>query len=560
MKRTWWKEAVVYQIYPRSFKDSNGDGIGDLQGIIDQLDYLKYLGVDVVWLSPVYESPLDDNGYDVSDYYRILKDFGTIEDWRRLADEIHARGMKIVMDMVLNHTSDEHEWFVSSRESADSPYRDFYYWRKGKDGKEPNNWESFFGGSAWVYDEKTDEYYLHLFSKKQPDLNWENPNVRRAMYDTMRFWLDQGVDGFRLDAVNLLSKRERLPDSELTVPGKNYAVCGHLNVNGPKIHDIFQEMNREVFAHYDMFTVAEMAGVNAQDGLLYTDESRKELDSLICFEHMDVDNGPEGRYETIPLDLPRLKEIMSSWQTTLQGKGWNGLYLNNHDQPRVVSRWGDDGKYRVESAKMFATILHLMQGTPYIYQGEEIGMTNIRFPSIEDYRDVEVRNYYRIEVEERGRDHASVMEDVYKKSRDNARTPMQWDVTANGGFTTGTPWIGVNPNYEEINVMQSMKDPNSILRYYRKLIQLRKRYDIIVYGDYELLLPEDPNVFAYKRTLDGLQMLVAANVSGEEQTVRLLENLVEAELLIGNYPEERRDKDVIALRPFEVKAYLLPRR
>ena len=560
MKRTWWKEAVVYQIYPRSFKDSNGDGIGDLQGIIDQLDYLKYLGVDVVWLSPVYESPLDDNGYDVSDYYRILKDFGTIEDWRRLADEIHARGMKIVMDMVLNHTSDEHEWFVSSRESADSPYRDFYYWRKGKDGKEPNNWESFFGGSAWVYDEKTDEYYLHLFSKKQPDLNWENPNVRRAMYDTMRFWLDQGVDGFRLDAVNLLSKRERLPDSELTVPGKNYAVCGHLNVNGPEIHDIFQEMNREVFAHYDMFTVAEMAGVNAQDGLLYTDESRKELDSLICFEHMDVDNGPEGRYETIPLDLPRLKEIMSSWQTTLQGKGWNGLYLNNHDQPRVVSRWGDDGKYRVESAKMFATILHLMQGTPYIYQGEEIGMTNIRFPSIEDYRDVEVRNYYRIEVEERGRDHASVMEDVYKKSRDNARTPMQWDVTANGGFTTGTPWIGVNPNYEEINVMQSMKDPNSILRYYRKLIQLRKRYDIIVYGDYELLLPEDPNVFAYKRTLDGLQMLVAANVSGEEQTVRLLENLVEAELLIGNYPEERRDKDVIALRPFEVKAYLLPRR
>lgn len=352
MNKSWWKEAVVYQIYPRSFRDSDGDGIGDLNGITEKLDYLQELGVDVIWLGPVYKSPNDDNGYDVSDYYQIMDEFGTIADWERLRDEIHRRGMKVMMDIVLNHTSDEHEWFKASRQKGNNPYRDYYYWGKSDDGREPNNWESFFGGPAWEYDEEAEAYYLHLFSKKQPDLNWSNPFVRQAMYGMMRFWLDKGVDGFRLDAVNLLSKPDGLPDAEPAMPERQLAPCGHLIVNGKEIHPIFQEMNREVFSRYPMFTVAEMAGVSAEEGLLYTDSSRKELDSLIVFEHMDVDNGPGGRWDTIPFHLPTFKRIMSSWQTTLHGKGWSGLYLNNHDQPRVLSRWGNDAEYRIESAKM----------------------------------------------------------------------------------------------------------------------------------------------------------------------------------------------------------------
>ncbi|MDQ0194893.1 glycoside hydrolase family 13 protein [Paenibacillus wynnii] len=556
MEQLWWQTAVVYHIYPRSFRDSDGDGFGDLKGIIEKLDYLQFLGVDVIWLGPVYESPNDDNGYDISDYYQIMEEFGTMEDWELLRNEIHLRGMKIMMDIVLNHTSDEHAWFVQSKQPGDNPYRDYYYWRDSNEGLEPNNWESFFGGPAWEYDDDAKAFYLHLFSRKQPDLNWANPSVRQEMYDMMRFWLDKGVDGLRLDAVNLLSKPDGLPNSELTSIDKKYAPCGHLVANGHEIHGIFHEMNREVFSRYPIFTVAEMAGVSAEEGLLYTDPIRQELDSIICFEHMDVDNGPNGRWETVPFQLTTFKRILSNWQRTLHGSGWFGLYLNNHDQPRVVSRWGNDTEYREESAKMFATCIQMMQGTPYIYQGEEIGMTNVQFDDISKYRDVETLNYYRIETEERGRNSADVMRDIYLKSRDNARTLMQWDESPNAGFGIGTPWIEVNPNFNDVNVKSALNNPNSILHYYRKLIHLRKRYEVIVYGDYVLLLEEHPDVFAYKRTLRDETLIVVTNFSEQEQIVEIKEPVLQQELLVTNYPDNGENMDRMQLRPFEARVYL----
>jgi oligo-1,6-glucosidase len=557
MEKKWWKEAVVYQIYPRSFYDSNGDGIGDIRGIIAKLDYLKELGVDVVWLSPVYKSPNDDNGYDISDYQDIMDEFGTMEDWEEMLEEMHKRGIKLVMDLVVNHTSDEHPWFIESRKSKDNPYRDYYIWRPGKNGKEPNNWESCFGGSAWEYDETTGEYYLHLFSKKQPDLNWENPKVRREVYEMMKFWLDKGVDGFRMDVINMISKAPELPDGELQ-KGKKYASGSQYYMNGPRVHEFLQEMNREVLSKYDIMTVGETPGVTPKEGILYTDPSRHELNMVFQFEHVGLDSGPGGKWDIRPWSLADLKKTMTKWQKELEGKGWNSLYLNNHDQPRAVSRFGDDGKYRVESAKMLATFLHMMQGTPYIYQGEELGMTNVRFPSIEDYRDIETLNMYKEHVEEYGEDPQTVMEKIYYKGRDNARTPMQWDDSENAGFTTGTPWIQVNPNYKEINAKAALADPNSVFHYYKKLIQLRKQHDIIVYGTYNLILEDDPYIYAYTRTLGNEKLIVITNFSGKNPVFRLPDDITykTKELLISNYDvDETEELKKIHLRPWEARVY-----
>lgn len=557
MKKQWWKESVVYQVYPRSFYDSNGDGIGDLRGIIEKLDYIKELGVDVIWLCPVYRSPNDDNGYDISDYYDIMDEFGTMADWKELLAEVHKRGMKLIMDLVVNHTSDEHPWFIESRSSKDNKYRDYYIWRPGKNGREPNNWESTFSGSAWEYDEKTGEYYLHLFSKKQPDLNWENPAVRNDIYQMMTWWLDQGIDGFRMDVINFISKDMRFPDAP-NPEGKKYVPGGQFYVNGPRIHEFLQEMNRKVLSKYDCMTVGEMPGVTVDDAILYTAPERKELNMVFTFEHMDLDSGPGGKWDLRPLQLSRLKKVLAKWQTGLHGRGWNSLYWNNHDQPRIVSRFGDDGKYRVESAKMLATVLHMMQGTPYIYQGEEIGMTNVRFSSIDHYRDIETLNMYKVKVLEEGQDEVKVMESIYAKGRDNARTPMQWDDSPNAGFTTGTPWIGVNPNYKEINVRQALADKNSIFYYYQKLIRLRKMYPIIVNGDFTLLDPENEETFAYIRCYNGEKLLVVSNWTGEEVLFTMPETaeFTPRELLIANYDDAVIPPGrVLVLRPWEALVY-----
>ncbi|GMB08826.1 oligo-1,6-glucosidase [Thermolongibacillus altinsuensis] len=563
ISKKWWKEAVVYQIYPRSFKDSNGDGIGDLRGIIEKLDYLQELGVDVVWLSPVYKSPNDDNGYDISDYQAIMDEFGTLDDWDELLAQMHARGMKLVMDLVVNHTSDEHPWFIESRKSKDNPYRDYYIWRPGKDGKEPNNWLSFFSGSAWQYDEATGEYYLHLFSKKQPDLNWENPNVRKEIFEMMTWWLDRGVDGFRMDVINVLSKVEGLPDAPVTNPNDRYQWGGQYFVNGPKLMDYLREMKEKVLSKYDIMTVGETPFVNTEDAIRFTNEQDGVMNMLFHFEHMDVDSkpgSPLGKWDIQPWKLTDLKKIMSKWQTELHGKGWNSLYLENHDQPRSVSRFGDDKRYRVESAKMLATWLHMMQGTPYIYQGQEIGMTNVAFPSIEYYRDVEIHNLWKDLVVEKGYDPDKILKAIHYRGRDNARTPMQWDATENAGFTTGTPWINVNPNYREINVEQALKDENSIFHYYKKLIRLRKEHEIIVYGSYELILEDDEQIYAYMRRLNDEQLLVITNFSAETPTFVLPNHIqfTEKQLLISNYPvDENEGIETIVLKPYEARVYKL---
>ncbi|NCU17514.1 glycoside hydrolase family 13 protein [Pallidibacillus pasinlerensis] len=558
MQKNWWKESVVYQIYPRSFFDSNGDGIGDIRGIIKKLDYLKYLGVNVIWLSPVYESPNDDNGYDISNYHKIMDEFGTMDDLVELINEIHARGMKLIMDLVVNHTSDEHEWFQQARKSKDNPYRDYYIWRPGKDGKEPNNWRSNFGGSAWEYDPDTDEYYLHLFSKKQPDLNWENPKLREEIYKMMRWWLDKGIDGFRMDVINFISKVPGLPDGKIK-PGETYASGSKFYRNGPRIHEYLQEMHEQVLSKYDVMTVGEMPGVDVEEAKKYTNPERKELNMVFTFEHMSLDSGPYGKWDLKPLMLTDLKENLTKWQKGLNGIGWNSLYWNNHDQPRIVSRFGDDGKYRVESAKMLATCLHMLQGTPYIYQGEEIGMTNIRFDSIEDYRDIETLNLYREKVIVGNEEPEQVMESIYAKSRDNARTPLQWSDNPQAGFTTGEPWIKVNPNYKEINAKQSVEDPNSIYHYYRKLIQLRKQYPIIVYGDYQLLLPEHEQIFAYLRIYQDQKLLVITNFSEDNIPFELPVDVEFSanDLLISNYEMNDNNFNKFILRPYEARVYLV---
>ncbi|HYK73758.1 MAG TPA: alpha-glucosidase [Pseudoneobacillus sp.] len=559
MTKQWWKEAVIYQIYPRSFKDSNGDGIGDIQGIISKLDYLKELGIDVIWLSPVYKSPNDDNGYDISDYRDIMDEFGTMADWEKLLEEMHNRGIKLIMDLVVNHSSDEHGWFIESRKSKDNPYRDYYIWREGKDGKEPNNWESVFSGSAWEYDEATGEYFLHLFSKKQPDLNWENPKLRQEVYDMMNFWLDKGIDGFRMDVINFISKVPGLPDAP-NPEGKRYAPGGDYFINGPRIHEFLQEMNKETVSRYDVMTVGEMPGANVEQAQLYTDENRHETNMVFQFEHVDLDSGPGGKWDLRPLKLSDLRDSFTKWQKGLETVGWNSLYLNNHDQPRMVSRFGNDKEYRVESAKMLATFLHTLKGTPYIYQGEELGMTNVRFDSIDDYQDIETLNMYREKVVENGEDQQKVMQSIYVKGRDNARTPIQWDDSEHAGFTTGTPWLKVNPNYKEINAKQAVADPNSVFHYYKNLIQLRKQNPIMVYGSYDLILPNHEQIYAYVRKYEGQTMVVILNFSADRPVFELPGEIqfTEKQLFIHNYEvDETAAIDRIELKPYEARVYLL---
>ena len=547
MEKAWWKEAVVYQIYPRSFMDSNGDGIGDINGITSRLDYLKELGVDVLWLSPVYQSPNDDNGYDISDYQAIMEEFGTMEDFDRMLEGIHARGMKLVMDLVVNHTSDEHPWFVESRKSKDNPYRDYYIWREGKDGKEPNNWGSCFSGSAWEYDKTTDMYYLHLFSKKQPDLNWDNPKVRDEVFQMMNWWCEKGIDGFRMDVISLISKKPGLPDG-YQAPGALYGDSGC--ANGPHVHEYLQEMNQKVLSHYDLMTVGECAGVTIEEAKKYANADGRELSMVFQFEHVEA-NGPMGKWTDERVQLKDFKTTMSKWQTELEGKAWNSLFLGNHDQARSVSRFGNDApEYRAVSAKMLVTCLHMMQGTPYVYQGEELGMTNCPFPTLEDLRDIESINAFHELTEAEKVNPEDMMRYIRLRGRDNARTPMQWDDSANAGFTTGTPWIMVNPNYTEINAKTEMEDPDSVFRYYQKIIGLRKKEKVMVYGTYQLLDPDNEKLYVYTRTLDNEKLLVICNFTEEEETYSVPEEFSEGEVLISNYHRETVEKEIM-LKPYE---------
>lgn len=553
----WWKKSVVYQIYPRSFYDSNGDGIGDIQGIIQKLDYLKELGIDVIWLSPIYDSPNDDNGYDIRNYIEIMNEFGTMEDFDELLAQAKERGLKIIMDLVVNHTSDEHAWFVESKSSKESPYRNYYVWEKGEGDQAPNNWGSFFGGSAWEYDQNTEESFLHLFSKKQPDLNWEHEPLRHEVYDMMKFWLDKGIDGFRMDVINLISKHPDLPNGTQN-EGQRFGDGSPYYMNGPKIHDYLQEMNEEVLSKYDILTVGEMPGVTPEDASIYTNPANKELNMVFTFEHMSLDSGPFEKWDLKPLHLVDLKENFEKWQTNLHGTGWNSLYWNNHDQPRIVSRFGNDGEYRVESAKMLATCLHLLQGTPYIYQGEEIGMTNVKFESIDQYRDLETLNMYNEKMEQ-GIDEHKIFESIYVKGRDNARTPMQWTNEKNGGFSEGTPWIEANPNFTEINVAQATQSKDSIFAYYQQLIQFRKNVDVITTGNFRLIDRENPNVFAYERKTDQESLLVICHFSDQEilfEHQDILPYLENGEVLIQNYKDLLANKS-IRLRPYEAVAFYL---
>ena len=548
MKKTWWKESVIYQIYPRSFMDSNGDGIGDLKGITSKLDYLKELGIDVIWLSPVYQSPNDDNGYDISDYQAIMEEFGTMEDFDEMLSQAHERGIKIVMDLVVNHTSDEHRWFVESRKAEDTPYRGYYIWREGKEGNQPpNNWGSCFGGSAWKYDEERQMYFLHLFSPKQPDLNWDNPTVRQEVFDMMTWWCEKGIDGFRMDVISMISKTKDMPDGE--VHGL-YGDFGPYCVHGPHVHDYLKEMNEKVLSRYDIMTVGETSGVTVEEAKKYAGEDSHELNMVFQFEHVDG-HGKYGKWTDEKMPLPELKRIMSRWQTELYGKAWNSLFWDNHDQPRVVSRFGNDSpQYRERSAKMLATCLHMMQGTPYIYQGEELGMTNYPFASMDEFRDIESINAYKEWCESGRVSHEEFWPCLKLISRDNARTPVQWDDTENAGFTTGTPWITVNPNYKEINAAVELKDPSSVFHYYQKLIALRKQYPIIVYGKYELLLPEDENLFVYTRELDNEKLLAVCNFSEQKQNFTVPEGFRGAKCLISNVERSYDEKDIV-LEPYE---------
>ena len=551
MKKAWWKEVVVYQIYPRSFCDSNGDGIGDLNGITSKLDYLKELGIDVIWLSPVYKSPNDDNGYDISDYEDIMTEFGTMDDFDKMLAAAHERGIKIVMDLVVNHTSDEHPWFVESRSSKDNEKRDYYIWKAGKDGKEPTNWGSAFSGPAWKYDEKTDMYYLHLFSVKQPDLNWENPKVRKEVFDMMTRWCEKGIDGFRMDVISLISKPEGYPDAKVVGLYGDMGICA----NGPKVHDYLKEMNEKVLSKFDIMTVGETAGVTLEEAKKYANTDGSELNMVFQFEHMDLDGGEKFKWSTQPMPLVPLKENLSKWQKGLDGVAWNSLYFCNHDQPRIVSRLGDESDAcRELSAKCIATCLHMMQGTPYVYQGEELGMTNTVFNSVDDFRDLESVNAYRELVESGLYTDGDMFPKIAHKSRDNARTPMQWDASENAGFTTGTPWIAVNPNYKKINVADQLKREDSVFHYYQKLIRLRKENEIIVYGNYELLLPEDENIFAYTRTLDNKKLLVVCNFSKSEQKFDF-SGYENAKVLISNYNRDAREDGI--LKPYEATVLLL---
>jgi len=554
MEKKWWKEAVAYQIYPRSFMDSNGDGIGDIQGVISKLDYLSDLGIDVIWICPIYQSPNDDNGYDISDYKDIMKDFGTMEDFDELLDEVHHRGMKLIMDLVINHTSDEHPWFLESRSSKENPYRDYYIWHEGKDGKEPNNWESIFSGSAWEFDEKTKEYYMHVFSKKQPDLNWENEKVRHELYEMVNWWLDKGIDGFRVDAISHIKKVAGFPD--LPNPEKlDYVPSFEGHMNRPGIQEHLKELKENTFAKYDIMTVGEANGVTSDSADEWVAEDGGNFNMIFQFEHMGLwDKGEEK-----PLDLIELKTILTNWQNGLEKiNGWNALYLENHDQIRSVNKFGSTA-YRVESAKCLAALYFLMKGTPFIYQGQELGMTNVKFDSIDDYDDVGMINYYRIQ-REKGDTHDEIMKVIWETGRDNSRTPMQWNTERNAGFSTGTPWMKVNPNYVDINVEEQKSDKNSVLNFYKQLIKIRKQHDVLVYGTYKLLAEEDSAIYAYTRTLEGKTAVVICNMSPKNQTFEFPSesSFVNREVLIHNYPLDKNETlEKCTLHPYETRVYLL---
>lgn len=530
-RQAWWKHAVVYQIYPKSFQDSNGDGIGDIRGIISRLDYLKELGIDAVWISPMYRSPQDDNGYDISDYQDIDPMFGTLSEMEELFAEAKKRGIRIIMDLVLNHTSDEHRWFLEAKKSKDNPYHDYYVWKDGEEGVLPNDMKAVFGGPAWEWVPELKQYYFHQFSVKQPDLNWENPKVRREIYDMILWWMEKGAGGFRLDVIDQIAKE---PDLGITN-------------NGPRLHEFLQEMSRETFQKGDLITVGEAWGATPEIAKLYSNPDGSEFSMVFQFEHilLDQQEGKE-KWDLAPLSLVKLKQCLAKWQTELYGRGWNSLFLDNHDLPRIVSRWGDDGKYWKESAKMLAAVLHGMQGTPYIYQGEELGMTNIKFEDIRQYRDIEILNMYEERLK-KGYDREDVMRSIYAKGRDNARTPMQWSAQENAGFTEGTPWIGVNPNYTEINVESERKDPDSIYQFYRRLIRLRKEHPVFVEGRFQLLMEDDEKVFAYTRTGEDGTLLVCGNFTGETAACPVLDEWKDGEVLIHNY----NDPVAAELRPYE---------
>ena len=550
MEKRWWKESVVYQIYPRSFCDSNGDGIGDLNGITGKLDYLKELGIDVIWLSPVYKSPNDDNGYDISDYQAIMDEFGTMEDFDRMLATAHEKGIKIMMDLVVNHTSDEHKWFIESRKSTDNPYRDYYIWRPAKeDGSLPNNWGSCFSGPAWEYDKTTDMYFLHLFSKKQPDLNWDNPAVRQDVFDMMNWWLKKGVDGFRMDVISLISKEPGLPDKE---PGINGYATFNVSANGPHVHEYLQEMRQKALNNADTITVGECSGVTLEEAKKYARSDEKELNMVFQFEHMDVDSDEKsGKWTTRKMDLRDLKKILTRWQKGLQDIAWNSLYWENHDQPRSVSRFGNDSdEYREISAKMLATCIHMMQGTPYVYQGEELGMTNCPFNTLDNFRDLESINAFHELTEQGKMTEEDMMAAIGYKGRDNARTPMQWDDSAYAGFSTTNPWIMVNPNYTKINAKDQVNREDSVFKYYQKLIKLRHESELIVYGTYDLILDDDKDIYAYIRTLGDEKLIVYCNFSENTREVELPEEFTNGKVLISNYIDAKVNHK-ITLRPYE---------
>lgn len=550
MEKRWWKESVVYQIYPRSFCDSNGDGIGDLNGITGKLDYLKELGIDVIWLSPVYKSPNDDNGYDISDYQAIMDEFGTMEDFDRMLATAHEKGIKIMMDLVVNHTSDEHKWFIESRKSTDNPYRDYYIWRPAKeDGSLPNNWGSCFSGPAWEYDKTTDMYFLHLFSKKQPDLNWDNPAVRQDVFDMMNWWLKKGVDGFRMDVISLISKEPGLPDKE---PGINGYATFNVSANGPHVHEYLQEMRQKALNNADTITVGECSGVTLEEAKKYARSDEKELNMVFQFEHMDVDSDEKAdKWTTRKMDLRNLKKILTRWQKGLQDIAWNSLYWENHDQPRSVSRFGNDSdEYREISAKMLATCIHMMQGTPYVYQGEELGMTNCPFNTLDNFRDLESINAFHELTEQGKMTEEDMMAAIGYKGRDNARTPMQWDDSAYAGFSTANPWIMVNPNYTKINAKDQINREDSVFKYYQKLIKLRHESELIVYGTYDLILDDDKDIYAYIRTLGDEKLIVYCNFSENTREVELPEEFTNGKVLISNYIDAKVNHK-ITLRPYE---------
>lgn len=551
-KKDWWKNAVVYQIYPRSFKDSNGDGFGDLQGVIEKLDYLKELGIDVIWLSPVFDSPQDDNGYDIRDYRKIYDGFGTNKDMEELIQKAHDRGIKVVLDLVANHTSDEHAWFVESHRSKDNPYSDYYIWKDPKpDGREPNNWGSCFCGSAWEYCKERGQYFLHFYSRRQPDLNWENPQVRHEIYDLMRFWMEKGADGWRMDVIASISKDQSFPDYPERDGQKYYT--GKYHSNGPRLHEFLHEMNREVLSRYDCMTVGEAPGSTPEAAQLFTAPEREELNMIFTFEHMNIDRVPGSvnrKWALKPFDLRELKRVMSEWQNKLYHRGWNALYFENHDQPRVISRWGNDTVYREDCAKAYATVLHGMQGTPYIYQGEEIGMTNVAF-ELEEYEDIEVRNAYQeLVVTNKTISKEEFLKAVWNKSRDNGRTPMQWDDSENAGFTSGKPWFQVSDRYREINVKKSLEEKDSVFYYYKDLIHLRHTEPLLTEGAYELVLEEDEQIFAYLRTTDKECWLIAANLSEHFKPLDALREYVGEmqEIKISNYGRTSMDG---VMRPYE---------